>query len=139
MSEELNKQMIEAVKNGDLEAVKRLLSEGVNPNAMNDGWTVLMIAAKYGYSEIVKALLSANADHGIMNPLDGSALMAAAIWGRLNSVKILINAGADVHAKRKDGETALSRAIEHKRDAATPSEISAYAEIICLLKAVMAK
>lgn len=50
--------LYEAAEKGDVEAVKKLLSEGAGPNEVSNGWTPLLVAVKKQHLEVVKALLS---------------------------------------------------------------------------------
>lgn len=80
-----------------------------DPNAHDeDGSTALMRAAQSGDTERVKALL---AIPGIAvderDPMDRTALMIAAIHGRTEAARLLLDAKADPKAVDNSGETAL--------------------------------
>lgn len=68
------------------------------------------MAASYGHTEAVKALIAAGADVNAKTNDGKTALMKAASRQDIETVKILIAAGADVNVKTEDGQTALSRA-----------------------------
>jgi len=58
-----NVQLLQAAKDGNLQAVQTLLAAGAEVNAKdNDGVTALMWAARNGYPEIVKFLLEKGAE-----------------------------------------------------------------------------
>ncbi len=49
--EELNKNLLEAAKQGDIEGVKKVLEQGTDVNARNkDGRTAMIEAARWGAS-----------------------------------------------------------------------------------------
>lgn len=94
---------------GQKDIVKLLLEHGSNPNLTNYlGRSALMFASKYGYTEIVETLLK----HGALpnqspefkhNP----PLLAAAEAGHLETVKLLVEYGADICQKGINESTAL--------------------------------
>ena len=102
--------------------VRVLLGANADPNvADNDGWTPLIIASHYGYPAVVAALLEggkdgvglkfncANVNHA--NNFTGrTALMAACANTRVDCVRVLVNARADVTMRNNQGETALDMA-----------------------------
>ena len=96
---------------GNAEVVKILIDHGVNVNHQNNfGWTPLMM--NVGKVNIVKALLDANADLSIQ---EGgfekySALHHAASSGNLDTVKLLLQAGADPMKQNGMGKTAADDA-----------------------------
>ena len=56
-------QLVRATYAGNVERVKALLNEGVNPNSADRiEQTALFFAARSGHTEIVKALLTAGAE-----------------------------------------------------------------------------
>ena len=92
-------QLIEAIKKGDLEQVKNLVSSGVDVND-DEVISPLGLAAARGHLEIVKFLLDSGAEvdktikHG---NLVLTALTLAAQQSRTEVVKLLIERGADVN------------------------------------------
>ncbi len=104
-----------AAGTGNINIVKSLLREGADVNEKdNDGWTALMSAGNY--PEVARTLITAGADVNVsieQGRLAGmTPLMLAVQKGQLDTVKILVDAGAKVNVKRNsDGETALMLAI----------------------------
>lgn len=101
-------QLLIAAGSGDLGAVNRLLSAGVDPNAKDaDGWTSLIFASIEGHLEVVTRLLEAKSDPNVMGSDGATALMAATLKGHTEIAKALIAAGADVKQINPDGLDAL--------------------------------
>jgi len=126
-----------AARTGKPEAVKLLLDRGAQPNAKESlrGTTALMWAAEQGHSDVVKLLASRGADLAaassvtipkvgrgngdsddddvrLGNAIGGlTALSFAAREGHLNTVRTLIEAGADVNQTTADKTSALDLAI----------------------------
>ena len=122
-----------AAQNGDVSGVKVELENGVNPNLQDsNGITALMKAAgkgglaadisasgqitytslaSHGNVDTVQMLLSHGADPNLGDNNGYTALHYAAEWGRKQSVKELIKAGADVNANVPNGPP-LQRAAE---------------------------
>ncbi|MBQ8124726.1 MAG: ankyrin repeat domain-containing protein [Kiritimatiellae bacterium] len=74
-------------------------------------------AAAYGTAAEVRVMLDSGIDVNVRN--EGSretALMTAAGGGNIDTVKLLVERGADVGAKSFEGGTALLVAIEQRRD-----------------------
>jgi ankyrin repeat protein len=108
-----------AAYRNDLDAVKRLLAEGADPNAVNRfGVTPLHEAATVGNAEILNALLEAGGDANAAFGEGETALMTAARTGDVESVRLLLEHGADVDASELwHGQTALMwAAIENHAD-----------------------
>jgi ankyrin repeat protein len=79
----------------DVELVKELLSRGADPNAAaNDGWSVLMSAAKTGDPEVIRLLLQHHADPNARAKNGSSPLSVAVASGRQSTVALLKAAGA---------------------------------------------
>ncbi|QJT94922.1 ankyrin repeat domain-containing protein [Wolbachia endosymbiont of Diaphorina citri] len=97
-----------AVFKDRLDIVRVLSSRGANIEAKNkDGKTPLDLAIQGNYTDIVGFLKHTELDR---------KLLAAAQDGDFNKVKDLVNLGADVNIKDKDGKTPLhyaSRSIHH--------------------------
>ena len=90
---------IESAANGDMMAVKLFLAAGMDVNS-EDG-AALVYAAQKGRTEIVKALLDADADIN-----KGTPLIAAIQANQFEIVKLLLDKGADVNVG--NGETLRS-------------------------------
>ena len=104
--------LCDAAGGGDLAEVKRLLADGADVNAIDDGWTALMVAAGNGHSEVAKVLLNAGANPTVDN--DGwTALMFAAQEGHAKVAKVFLSAGVNPNAVDKDGRTVLMVAAGH--------------------------
>jgi ankyrin repeat protein len=104
--------LLDAAKNGDLPGVKRLLSEGADPNARNkDGYTALMAASEKGDVDIVNVLMYRGADVNSVDKTGNTALMIGASRGQDKVVTALLEKGANVNYKDKEGETPLVRVL----------------------------
>ena len=105
-----------------VETVKLLLTKGADVNARSDDGTALMMAVRWGHTEIVKLLLAAGAQVDARHRLGYSALMMSA--GRsipemnpprgqplpppaAEIMSLLLAKGADANFLGRDGETAL--------------------------------
>ncbi|OAL36633.1 hypothetical protein AYO20_03965 [Fonsecaea nubica] len=94
-----------AAKKGKSDIVELLIENGAEINARNDlGETALLSAAKWGMDEVVKHLLNAPHNADIETQRQGAGrsyvkgftpLMLAVYNGRLNTVKLLLNRGAN--------------------------------------------
>ncbi|MBD1891287.1 ankyrin repeat domain-containing protein [Coleofasciculus sp. FACHB-SPT9] len=109
---------IEAAMFGKVEAVKAAIEKGIDINAIgSNGQTALMYAAHYVRIPVVQILIDAGAELDIVSEEDGlgegkTALMHVAgsffaTGKRAEMVKMLVEAGANINLKRKDGRTAL--------------------------------
>ena len=87
-------KVIEAVKNNDLENIKRLVEQGANLHA--DDEEALQWAAEKGHLEVVKYLLERGAN---LRACVGWALRWAARNGHLKVVEYLLEKGANLHAE----------------------------------------
>jgi ankyrin repeat protein len=108
-----------AAYNNDLGAVKRLLSEGLDPNLENRfGVTPLHEAATVGNAAILAAMLDAGGDANAAFGEGETVLMTAARAGDVASVQLLLAHGGKPNATESwHGQTALMwAAIENHAD-----------------------
>ena len=100
----------EAAAAGHLKRLERLLAEGFDPGALQDGISPLHSAAWNGQVEAARLLLA----HGVEVDVNSSGgmtpLMHAAKGNRERMARILIEAGADVNAASANGNTPLHHA-----------------------------
>jgi len=103
--------LFNAAKNGNVNAVKKLLNNGANVNQANDneGKTPLYGASKGGHTEVVKLLLAKGADvnKASVGEFGLTPLHWASQEGYTEIVKMLLAKGANVNKADKDGETPL--------------------------------
>ncbi|HIJ70913.1 MAG TPA: hypothetical protein HPP87_06070 [Planctomycetes bacterium] len=112
-------KLIQAVKDGDLQTVQHLLTNGVEANAkVNDGKTALGWAAYKGQTEIVKIFLENGADVNAKTNKGITALMLAADQNHMEITKLLLSKGADINAKTIYSQTALMTAVAKSGHAA---------------------
>ncbi len=103
---------------GSVALADLLIRAGANVNASNaSGISPLMAAAMENRAEMMRALLAAGADPEQKDALGQTALMKAACYGDYDygayeAVEYLLNNGADVMAKTKQGKTALYYAMD---------------------------
>jgi ankyrin repeat protein len=103
--------LLNASRNGDIDAAMMLVPEGADVDAAeNDGTTALHWAAYTGAEALVVALLDAGADPNVRNRYGLTPLQAAADGGFAVAVIALLDAGADANAVLPEGETILMTA-----------------------------
>jgi cytohesin len=114
-SEELN-VLIDAAKNGDIEAVKQHLAAGADVNAKSgDGTTPLHNAAIYGHNEIAELLIANGAEVNaiiVSGRNQGKTPVDLAIWRKKTATADLLRK----HGGRTAEEIALMpRLVQHGR------------------------
>lgn len=95
--------MMAALK-GHLALARRLLARGADVN--KTGWTPLHYAATGGHVPVIELLLEAHAYIDAESPNGTTPLMMAAQYGSPESLKALLDAGADPKLKNQLGLTA---------------------------------
>lgn len=78
----------------------------------------LMVAAREGKADVVRALLSGNdVNINLADAQGNTPLIEASRFGHDDVVGALIERGANLSAKNKDGQTALMLAVKNGHDA----------------------
>jgi ankyrin repeat protein len=100
--------LVEAIKNGDAAAVRRLIKERVDVNAAEvDGTTPLHWAARVSDVATAELLIRAGANVKAVNRYDVTPLSVACTNGNAAMIALLLEAGADANTALPGGETAL--------------------------------
>ena len=87
----------DAVRRGDTEIVRDLLSRGVDPNSRDrHGQTGVMLAAHGGHLATVRLLIELGADLNVTAKYGLSALMLAVVAGHEEVALALARGGADL-------------------------------------------
>jgi beta-lactamase regulating signal transducer with metallopeptidase domain len=109
----LDRALLEAVEEGDLEQVNEIIAAGGNVNApiYGDG-SALIVAAKKADMRLVRRLIEAGADVNLGVEGDGSPLIQAGYRGSLDIATLLLDQGADVNKIVPGDENALMCASE---------------------------
>lgn len=96
--------MIEAVKKGDLAALKAVVTSKEEANAaLPNGKNILMLSVWEGKTEIVKYLLKKDADINTADSSGKTPLMLSVWRENLELTKLLVSNGADHKIKNKEG------------------------------------
>jgi ankyrin repeat protein len=113
--------LMAACEVGNLKISKILLGAGANPNVKGyQGMTALFWAAKDNHTDIVKELLQHKADPNVVEEQYGATpLVMAMSSGQIESVKALVDAGADPTIVMK-GPYAGMNAIDVARKSGAP-------------------
>jgi ankyrin repeat protein len=91
--------LFDAVRKGDIEAVRKHLGAGADVNTKDeDGYTLLTVAVAYGSKEIVELLIFNGVDVNAKNDGGSTPLNIATAQGHKEIVELLILNGVDVNA-----------------------------------------
>jgi ankyrin repeat protein len=107
-SPEACRQLLDAATRGDIDAVRRLLGEGVPVGCRDEcGNDALLIAAIGGHTDVVKLLLAAGASIESKTRFNATPLMIACLFGKDRTADELLRQGADVNVHTRLGVTPL--------------------------------
>lgn len=107
-----------AILSDQLDVVKQHITAGtdINKKGQMSGSTPLILAATFGKTAIVKALIDAKADLSIKNNEGATALHTAAFFCRVEIVQLLLDAKADKTVKNNFGATPRESVMESFAD-----------------------
>lgn len=108
-TQELLFSAIEAGNIGDaLDLMKGLSNKEVNDLRPDDQLeSILHVAAKLGYSDLVESILDAGADSNSPNHDGSTSLHLATLMGHVEVMRILVAHGVEVNRENRYGSTAL--------------------------------
>lgn len=90
--------LMNAIAIDDRAAVETLLKRGVDPDTVSpQGEPLVLLAVREGKLEVLKAVLAHRPKVNARNALGETALMLAAIRGRMDMVRLLLESGAAVN------------------------------------------
>jgi ankyrin repeat protein len=112
-SQPMNAAWEDAVRRGDVEAIRAMLRAGTDVNARDRyGQTALMLAAHRGHGDIVEFLVRSGADLDVTAKYSLSAIMLAIVAGHAHIARRLAEAGADL-SLRGSGAPGFSGKTAH--------------------------
>ena len=92
-------ELLKAVDEGNEKRAVFYLDRGLDPDSSDkDGNTILMIASRHGFTDLVSALIARHASLGKQTRSGDTALMQACLGGHIDVVKLLVSAGASVQS-----------------------------------------
>jgi ankyrin repeat protein len=106
-----------AVEKGYKDFVEFLLGISTDASKMTDRWPLLALIAANRHRGVAELLGSEEIDLDAKGDnYNTTLLMVAAQRGHGDLVELLLNAGAEIHAKGHSGSTALMEAVEHDQE-----------------------
>ncbi len=118
-----------AVTSHRLATTQALLAAGAQINLQDgDGYTALMVAAKYAYTDILNFLLTKNANFNVQNAVGDTALMIATKENYPDIAQTLIDRGAKLNIQNRNGLTALMIATNENNLVMVQTLLAAHAD-----------
>ncbi|XP_043565374.1 myotrophin [Chiloscyllium plagiosum] len=103
-----NYNVIWAIKNGDVEAVKNFVEQGIDVTKLEvAGRRAIHFAADCGQLEVLEFLIRLGAEINVPDIHGYTALLSAIYEGHLECVKFLLSKGANKTGKCPDGMSYL--------------------------------
>lgn len=121
--------LLNAISDGDVNAVREQLAKKVDVNAKEEGTTALHLAASQGNAEIVSLLLEAGANPNIRDEEKQTPLMMLYGENASEILDLLLRAGAKVNVKDAEGRTPLMVAAEEGNIEAIQTLLTAGAKV----------
>lgn len=105
-------ELLSKVKYNDVDAIKSLIAAGADINQQDEGtgYTALMWACEFDYTDMAKMLVEEGADVNI-RAKDGSTALVRASGNAPGVVELLLAKGADIKAAPEDGIGVMLQAL----------------------------
>ena len=100
-----NPALLSAIVNAQYAAAVQLIERGASVNVKGPKWAALHVAALYGRSDLCKSLLEAGASIDQLGDASHTALMLASQEQHVETVRLLLEHGADPNRKNAQGLT----------------------------------
>ena len=115
----VNTDIKNAIRNGDIEALKKAINtDSTRVNQKDEkGFTPLILAAYYDQQEVAQVLIGAGAVIDDKDASGNTALMGACFKGYKSTVELLLKNGAEVNTQNHNGATALTFACSFNQEA----------------------
>ena len=109
-----SEEMRDAIRAGDIAAVRRLFADGFSAHSVDgNGTSFFLLAVERGLIDIVEAFLNAGADSNMTETDTGETpLLTAVICAQPAVAELLIRRGAMVDTRDRDGWTPLMHAVD---------------------------
>jgi quinoprotein dehydrogenase-associated probable ABC transporter substrate-binding protein len=125
-----NEELGNAIVAGDVERVRYLLGHGADGNAtLLDGTTPLTNATRFGFGDVVDALLAGKVYANGTDISHWTPLMYAAWIDDASIVNMLVKAGAKLEAADNDGLTPLGVAAQNGKSKSLEALVAAGADV----------
>ncbi|XP_038068415.1 ankyrin repeat domain-containing protein 54-like [Patiria miniata] len=126
-----------AASKGDVEEVRRLLEDGINPNRSDDkGRAPLHFAVTKGCLNMVQVLLDKGADVNQKDGLGNTPLHLAVFSNHMGVVTTLLESGANTHELDREGHTPVHLArsrLRHIKDSCGIPSVQLQNEVMQLV------
>jgi len=98
MATEIDQQLWQAARDGDVEGINTAINQGADVNSRGEyDDTALNLAAEYGHAEAVERLVELGADIENLGGAAKTPLMNASFAGNIKIVKNLLDKGARIN------------------------------------------
>jgi quinoprotein dehydrogenase-associated probable ABC transporter substrate-binding protein len=125
-----NEELGNAIVADDAQRVRYLLDHGADVNArFGDGYTPLVNATRFGFTDLVQLLLERKADVNLVDISHWTPLMYAAWADSAAMVKLFVTRGAKLESGDEDGLTPLGVAAQNTKVHALNALLEAGAEV----------